>query len=103
MPGYTGKNCKTDFDECASNPCKFNGICTDRINAYHCACVNGFRGTNCQVNKTARLTLMIVHPILVTMGEFVTMIEVPSPAIVPKDLLVLDVKGTSMTVRTTIV
>ena len=52
---------------------------------------------------TARLTLMIVHPILDTIGEFVTMMEVPLPAIVPKDLLELDVKGTSMTVRTTIV
>ena len=52
---------------------------------------------------TARLTSMIAHPILVTMGEFVTMIEVPLPAIVPKDLLEVDVKGTSMTVPTTIV
>ena len=52
---------------------------------------------------TARLTSMIAHPILVTMGEFVTMIEVPLPAIVPKDLRELDVKGTSMTVLTTIV
>ena len=52
---------------------------------------------------TARLTFMIVHPILDTMGEFVMMMEDPLPAIVPKDLLEVDVKGTSMTVPTTIV
>ena len=29
-PGWTGTNCETDIDECASNPCQ-NGECTDLV------------------------------------------------------------------------
>ena len=50
VSGYTGTYCETDIDECASNPCRNNGICVDKINGYHCTCVNGFTGTNCQDN-----------------------------------------------------
>ncbi|XP_052240158.1 fibropellin-1-like [Dreissena polymorpha] len=36
-----------DINECASNPCKNGGACTDKLSGYTCACQQGFGGTNC--------------------------------------------------------
>ena len=36
-----------DVDDCADNPCKNGGTCTDKINSYTCDCVDGFTGPNC--------------------------------------------------------
>ena len=35
-----------EIDECASNPC-VNGVCTDAVNMFSCACDTGFEGTLC--------------------------------------------------------
>lgn len=48
-PGFTGKNCEVDVDDCASSPC-VNGDCTDGVNQYTCACAPGFEGKNCEVD-----------------------------------------------------
>eukprot|EP01065_Artemidia_motanka_P041243 TRINITY_DN5312_c0_g1_i1.p1 TRINITY_DN5312_c0_g1~~TRINITY_DN5312_c0_g1_i1.p1 ORF type:complete len:3109 (+),score=985.10 TRINITY_DN5312_c0_g1_i1:86-9412(+) len=45
-PGYSGADCETDVDDCASNPCK-NGACTDLVNSYKCTCTAGWEGDNC--------------------------------------------------------
>ena len=41
----------TDIDDCASNPCKFNGTCIDEITDYTCDCVDGYRGKSCEESK----------------------------------------------------
>ena len=37
----------TDVDECASNPCDNNGICTDITDGYICNCTAGWTGPRC--------------------------------------------------------
>lgn len=40
-PGFYGKDCDIDIDECISNPCQ-NGNCTDLINGYSCQCFTNY-------------------------------------------------------------
>ena len=37
-----------DIDECATGPCLNDGTCTDEVNGFTCACVDGYEGSNCQ-------------------------------------------------------
>jgi protein crumbs len=52
-PGYMGKYCEEDVNECAVgprkvSPCQNGGNCTDGINSYICDCSGtGFEGPNC--------------------------------------------------------
>lgn len=48
--GYTGYNCQTDTNECASIPCQNGGTCTDGASSYTCACTGGFSGLYCQTD-----------------------------------------------------
>ena len=50
LPGYTGKNCETDINECESNPCQNGGSCIDGVNKYTCNCTGGYNGTNCELD-----------------------------------------------------
>ncbi|RDD45645.1 Deleted in malignant brain tumors 1 protein [Trichoplax sp. H2] len=49
--GYTGVNCETDINECASNPCTLmaggRAVCKDFVGYYSCECPNGYSGYNC--------------------------------------------------------
>ena len=40
-----------DIDDCSQDPCLNNGTCTDQVDNYHCECVEGFNGTNCESGK----------------------------------------------------
>ncbi len=49
--GYTGVNCQTDINECASNPCFVGrGSCVDGIAKFTCNCLPGYQGLTCQTN-----------------------------------------------------
>ncbi|KAJ9576397.1 hypothetical protein L9F63_006753, partial [Diploptera punctata] len=46
-PGFTGKDCSVDIDECRSSPCRNGGTCLNRVNSFQCQCPPGFRGITC--------------------------------------------------------
>ena len=50
LPGWTGKNCDENIDDCASNPCVNGGTCEDLVNDYACTCATGFSGKSCEGN-----------------------------------------------------
>ncbi|XP_035697583.1 uncharacterized protein LOC118430698 [Branchiostoma floridae] len=37
-PGWTGRFCELDFDDCSSTPCPANYTCIDKLNGYLCDC-----------------------------------------------------------------
>lgn len=57
MPGYTGRFCLEEIDECASQPCQNGAICHDKIASYQCECPNGYTGLFCQVILKLKLHL----------------------------------------------
>ena len=40
-----------DTDDCSPNPCLNEGVCTDQLNAFSCACVAGWEGSTCETGK----------------------------------------------------
>ncbi|XP_019639762.1 PREDICTED: fibropellin-1-like [Branchiostoma belcheri] len=42
--------CRSDIDECSSNPCQNGGVCLDAVNSYSCRCPAGVEGDNCQTD-----------------------------------------------------
>ncbi|XP_067023184.1 fibrillin-1-like isoform X3 [Acropora muricata] len=47
-PGYQGKNCDQDVNECLSRPCLNGGSCHNLIGSYSCTCKPGFTGKRCE-------------------------------------------------------
>lgn len=46
----TGRECRTDINECDSNPCKHGGNCIDGTASFTCDCPPGLTGTTCEEN-----------------------------------------------------
>ncbi|KAG8193356.1 hypothetical protein JTE90_022984 [Oedothorax gibbosus] len=50
-PGYTGRYCHENINDCASYPCRNGGTCVDGVNSYHCLCREGWEGKHCLTEK----------------------------------------------------
>ena len=50
VPGWTGINCTIQVDECASDPCRNGGTCTDLQLDYQCDCLPGFTAEDCFID-----------------------------------------------------
>jgi hypothetical protein len=51
-----------DIDDCASNPCQHNGVCSDLTNGFVCTCDDGFYGTLCEIGRiTITVTVCVFH------------------------------------------
>ncbi|KAF2981482.1 hypothetical protein EK904_009603 [Melospiza melodia maxima] len=50
-PGFTGRNCQININECEPNPCQNGGTCQDSENRYECVCSASFTGERCDINK----------------------------------------------------
>lgn len=68
-PGWTGKNCELDRNDCLPNPCQNAGTCTDQLNGFTCKCRQGFRGksanrcspASCQDNRKRKSWSRFLH------------------------------------------
>ena len=45
--GWEGPTCEINKNDCATNPCKNNGVCADALNDFTCSCQAGFTGKTC--------------------------------------------------------
>lgn len=48
--GFTGKYCQTTINECKSEPCLNDGVCTDYSSSFSCSCKYPWTGPFCDVN-----------------------------------------------------
>ncbi|XP_070618121.1 lactadherin isoform X1 [Erythrolamprus reginae] len=48
-PGYNGKHCQNNVDECTPQPCKNGGTCVDLNGNFDCKCPSPFVGKTCQL------------------------------------------------------
>ena len=44
-------NYNSDINDCAEQPCRNGGNCTDEVNDFRCDCVAGYTGKNCSIGK----------------------------------------------------
>lgn len=47
-PGWEGRFCSNNIDECKSSPCQNGGACLDKVASFACVCAMGFTGLNCE-------------------------------------------------------
>ncbi|XP_042637618.1 aggrecan core protein [Orycteropus afer afer] len=50
-PGYTGKHCDIDIDECLSSPCLNGATCVDAIDSFTCLCLPSYGGDLCEIDQ----------------------------------------------------
>uniref|UniRef100_A0A8C4L221 Notch receptor 3 n=1 Tax=Equus asinus asinus TaxID=83772 RepID=A0A8C4L221_EQUAS len=48
-PGYQGRSCRSDVDECrVGGPCRHGGTCLNTPGSFHCQCPAGYTGPLCE-------------------------------------------------------
>lgn len=71
-PGFEGKDCSININECEQNPCLNQGTCTDRINEFTCTCPYGFSGSVCQYMKNGSNLILVTEKPQVLIAGLVT-------------------------------
>ncbi|XP_033733395.1 delta-like protein 4 [Pecten maximus] len=67
VPGFTGRYCDTDIDDCQSNPCINGGTCRDGNNSFTCMCPQGRAGPLCNVAvSTTQVTTTPTTHVMIT-------------------------------------
>uniref|UniRef100_A0A8C0G0P6 Crumbs cell polarity complex component 2 n=1 Tax=Chelonoidis abingdonii TaxID=106734 RepID=A0A8C0G0P6_CHEAB len=61
-PGFTGRKCQININECEPNPCQNGGTCQDSVNKYQCVCSASYTGERCDVDVSRSF------PPLITVG-----------------------------------
>ena len=76
-PGYDGRLCDNEIDECKLELCENNATCVDKVADFECICAPGYNGTYCGISMCAGVhcnngtCVNGVFAITVTMGLFV--------------------------------
>ncbi len=60
LPGYEGRFCETEIDECLQANCPENSRCSDGIASYSCECFPGFVGEDCIDERTLTTSTDII-------------------------------------------
>lgn len=74
-PGWVGKNCDLDRNDCLPSPCQNAGTCIDQLNGFTCKCRQGFRGRRVAHNTVTPdysfWITIVYHPLVVTFNVWI--------------------------------